>query len=76
MMMKTYLFNRNIVCNTFVTLYNTHIIDTIYAQINKLISFFTHTSKNVLVLRDFCALDTAGKMKYNKNEIQQKYNTV
>jgi len=75
-MMKTYLFNRNIVCNTFVTLYNTHIIDTIRAEINKLISFSTHTPKNALVLQDFSALDTDGKMKYNKNEEQQKNNTV
>ena len=75
-MKKIYLFNRNIECNTFVTLYNTHIIGTIRAEINKLISFFTHTSKNALVLQDFSALDTAEKMKYNKNEIQQKNNTV
>ncbi len=75
MTMKTYLFNKNIVCNTFVTPCNTHIIDTIYAYINKLISFFTHTSKNVLVLQGFSAIDTAGKMKYNENE-QQKNNTV
>jgi len=75
-MMKTYLFNRNIVCNTFVTLYNTHIIDTIRAEINKLISFSTHTSKNASVLQGFSAIDTAGKMKYNKSEEQQKNNIL
>lgn len=75
-MMKTYLFNRNIVCNTFVTLYNTHIIGTIRAEMNKLISFSTHTSKNASVLQDFSALDTDGKMKYNKNEKQQKNNIL
>jgi hypothetical protein len=71
-MMKTYLFNRNIVCNTFVTLYNTHIIDTIRAEINKLIYFSTHTSKNASVLQGFSAIDTAGKMKYNENENNRK----
>lgn len=75
-MKKIYLFNRNIECNTFVTLYNTHIIGTIRAEIKKLISFYTHTSKNALVLQDFSTLDTVGKMKYNKNEKQQSNNNL